>query len=288
MLTCIILNYNDSDSVLKLYNHIKDYTIFDHIVIVDGASTDNSYQQLKKLSNHKTTVLLADKNGGYGYGNNIGLRYSQEIGATHSVIANPDVRFDEKVIVNCLKVFEDYSLAVAIAPKVEKGRPAFKFASSMLDITLNSILLNKIFKPRYYSNDYFKNKELIKVDVLPGSLVIFDLKKFGECGFYDERVFLYNEEIIIGRKFQKKGYISLLNKNVCYQHFHSVSVKKTFKSVKKIKEINIKSHMFYLKEYMHTSKSILFLYKLIIPFIYLELFIWTNLKKNIKKLYCHD
>ena len=74
MLTCLILNYNDVQSTTKLYNQIKDYKVLDHIILVDGKSTDDSYKKLNQLSSPKTTVLLADKNGGYGYGNNIGLR----------------------------------------------------------------------------------------------------------------------------------------------------------------------------------------------------------------------
>ena len=59
MLTCVILNYNDSDTTLSLYHKIKNYNIIDKIIIVDGASTDFSYNKLKVLSNDHTDVLLA-------------------------------------------------------------------------------------------------------------------------------------------------------------------------------------------------------------------------------------
>lgn len=280
MLTCIILNYNDASSVLKLYDQIKDYVVLDHIIIVDNASTDDSYKQLKILSNKKTTVLLSDKNGGYGYGNNIGLRYSQKLGATHALIANPDVSFEEKTILNCLNVLREYCQAVAIAPKIKQTKEyAFKVVPAFKDIFSASLLSNKIFKPRLYSQKYFKNKQIVEVDALIGSLVLFDLNKFAECGFYDENVFLYNEEIIIAQKFKQKGYKSLLNLKDNYEHFHSVSIKKEIKSIIKIKRIGLESHYYYLKHYANASFITLIMFKFLIPFIYIQAIIYSYIKK---------
>ena len=45
----IILNYNDSQTVIDYVNLIKDYKSIDKILIVDNCSTDNSYEILKEL-----------------------------------------------------------------------------------------------------------------------------------------------------------------------------------------------------------------------------------------------
>lgn len=284
MLTCIILNYNDADSVLKLYNRIKDYKVLDHIIIVDNASTDDSYQRLKNFSNHKTTILLSDRNGGYGYGNNIGLRYSQKLGATYSLIANPDVSFSEYSIKHCLEFFQRDYKVIAVSPKESNNPyPAYKIVSPFKDLLSVSLVSNKIFKTRYYKINYFKNVKFKYVDVLIGSLVLFDLSKFAECGFYDENVFLYNEEIIIASKFKQKGYLSILDLNSNYNHYHSVSVQKEFKSSIKLKKIGLQSHYYYLKKYTRATWFILMLFKLIVPFVYLEYAIWVQIKSCLRK-----
>ena len=46
---CVILNYNDSENVIKLFNKIKDYKCLDEIIVVDNHSTDNSYERLKEI-----------------------------------------------------------------------------------------------------------------------------------------------------------------------------------------------------------------------------------------------
>ena len=282
MLTCVILNYNDVQSTTKLYNQIKDYKVLDHIILVDGKSTDDSYKKLNQLSSPKTTVLLADKNGGYGYGNNIGLRYSQKLGATHVLIVNPDVLFEENAIKNCLALFKKYPQAIAVSPRVSQGQPAYKFAIPITDITTISLVLNKLIKPRYYRRTYFIGKDVCSVDVLPVSLVLFDLNKFSRCDFYDENIFLYNEEISIARKFERAGYLSLLNLQETYQHFHSVSVNKSLKTVK-IKTLNLQSHYYYLKRYANASYFTLLLFKLLTPFALLESILWGKIKLCIKK-----
>lgn len=42
ILDLVVLNYNDSDTVIEYIKRIMEYKIFDHIVIVDNCSTDNS------------------------------------------------------------------------------------------------------------------------------------------------------------------------------------------------------------------------------------------------------
>ena len=50
-LAMVIINYNDYDTTKKLIDNIKNYKVLDKIIIVDNASTDNSYNKIKKLTN---------------------------------------------------------------------------------------------------------------------------------------------------------------------------------------------------------------------------------------------
>ena len=50
-LVFVIINYNTSKLTKRLVKNIKDYKSISKIIIVDNASTDNSYKILKKLEN---------------------------------------------------------------------------------------------------------------------------------------------------------------------------------------------------------------------------------------------
>ena len=62
---CVVLNYNDGKTTEKLVKKIRDYGCFEHIVIVDNASSDHSWERLLMLQNQKVRVIRAGENGGY-------------------------------------------------------------------------------------------------------------------------------------------------------------------------------------------------------------------------------
>jgi len=276
----VILNYNDYTSVEKLYDHIKDYKIIDKIILVDNASTDDSFNKLSRMEvNENTVVIKSDKNGGYAYGNNIGLRHSKNLGADYVIVCNPDTEFSEDAIKSCLNSFKRSSKIAAVSPKVTSGSIAFKFTSSLGEIAYSNLLLNKIFKPRTIKNS-FNSKDIMRVDVIPGSFVMYDMKKVSEVDYYDENTFLYHEEIIIGRKLYNKGYIQVIDLNSEYEHHHSVSVSKSIKSAIRLKKYFLDSQEYYIRTYLNPSTITMFLYKLIRPLDLLEIFLWTKIKKT--------
>lgn len=183
MLSCVILNYNDAETVFTLYEKIKKYSILDYIIIVDGNSTDDSYDRLSTIRSKKTIVLKAEKNGGYGYGNNIGIKYSKKLGADYVLVANPDVEFSEKAIGICLEVMKKNEKCIACAPRINEREPAFQFKNAFIDTLSSSMVLTKLFKPRYYPASYFSNKKECEVYALPGCLVMFDINKFEKVRF---------------------------------------------------------------------------------------------------------
>ena len=48
----VLVNYNDYETINKFIDNVKNFGIIDTIVIVDNASTDDSYQKIKKITNN--------------------------------------------------------------------------------------------------------------------------------------------------------------------------------------------------------------------------------------------
>ena len=72
-INCVILNFNDEETVARLVHMIHDYDYLEKIVLVDNHSTDDSWEQLQVLKDEKVELIRTEKNGGYGYGNNTGM-----------------------------------------------------------------------------------------------------------------------------------------------------------------------------------------------------------------------
>ena len=92
MIGCVVLNYNDAKTTVEFVQRVKNMDSIDLIVVIDNCSTDDSYIQLKILESNKVHVIKSEKNGGYGYGNNVGIDYLKDK-VDYIMIANPDVIF---------------------------------------------------------------------------------------------------------------------------------------------------------------------------------------------------
>lgn len=77
----IVVNYNNyKDSKDVIQDLKKQKEMLYKIILVDNCSKDDSYFLLKKeFEFDKDTVILkSDKNGGFSYGNNFGIKYAFE------------------------------------------------------------------------------------------------------------------------------------------------------------------------------------------------------------------
>ena len=119
MIGVVILNYNDVQTTIELVDKLVSYKSISNIVIVDNHSTDDSVQILN--SKYKTItrikIVISNTNGGYGAGNNIGIKYLYDMyGIRYQIICNPDVSFEENVVVALLQGIKILTKAAIVAP----------------------------------------------------------------------------------------------------------------------------------------------------------------------------
>lgn len=256
-ISCIILNYNDAKTALKLVKAVSGYDLLDSIVVVDNCSTDGSWERLKSIEGGKVHVLRSRKNGGYGSGNNLGIRYAvKELHATHVLVANPDVWVSEECIRAMKEAFERLDrLAVAAAVTTDpNGRiqlSSWSLNSLWGDLLDTGLLTRRLFAKRLNPRpELSKRGQYAFVDAVLGSLFMADAKALLECGLYDEKVFLYYEEKILGFKLKEKGYRTVLILDHSYVHNHSVSIDKNVKSIQKKQALRHRSQLYYYKQYL--------------------------------------
>jgi N-acetylglucosaminyl-diphospho-decaprenol L-rhamnosyltransferase len=99
-------------------------------------------------------------------------------------------------------------------------------------------------------------------------------------GLYDEDIFLYSEELILGYKLKNSGYKSLLLITDTYIHHHSVSIDKTYSSYFKKKKKLLESKMFYLIKYQQIPSYLIVLARLYFTFTLIEAIV-IDLAKSI-------
>lgn len=291
-LSCIILNYNDGETTKNLIECIRDYKSLDSIIIVDNHSTDDSAEKLKELTDEKVHMIHTEKNGGYGFGNNQGIMYAYEkLHATHVLVANPDVNITEECIRTMKKSFERIKhLAVSTGVTLDRNGAvalsSWRLNGLLFDLLDTGLITRRLLKrwlndrPELKAGSQKKpdgKERYAYVDAVLGSLFMADCKALLDCGLYDEHVFLYYEEKILGLKLKEKGYKTVLLLDQSYVHLHSVSINKSVKSILKKQALLHKSKLYYYKNYLKINPCQECLVNCFLNFLMAEIWFLTKI-----------
>ena len=245
----VILNYNTWQNTISEIDMISSMfgLRHDQFIVVDNASGNDSYEQLKKRKTDRYRLLSAKRNNGYAAGNNIGLRYAYRLGYQYAWIINNDILIKDKMLLHkMLDVFyKDQKLAV-INPDIyapdgylynrESKRPSF------YDYTLGLLAYRKTGR---------RLKDLGGYGYVyrpQGCCMLVDLKKVKEVGYMDNRTFLYGEEVILAERLRSKGYLCGCCTSAGVVHDHSFTVKKYY-TKKKLNRMKLDSFRYYLRKY---------------------------------------
>lgn len=261
----VIVNYNDYKTTKRLIDNIKDYKIFDKIVIVDNKSSDNSLKELKKLENMRIVVIDSGKNKGYSYALNVGCKYLiDKYKECKIIVSNSDIIIQsENDIKDLFELVKGKN--VIVGPTIIEGNNLNRgwiVPKPMDDVAMNILGLYKKYQKRHlmYQDSYY-NKDISKVGTVSGCFFAISSKHLEEMGYFDENVFLYYEENIMGVKTKDLGKNIIVANNIDVIHDHAVSIDKSLKRIKKY-DILKNSQYYFEKTYNHASKGELFLLRL--------------------------
>lgn len=264
MIGMVIVNYNDYETTKRLLDNVKDYKVLKEIVVVDNKSTDNSLEELRKLKNKKITIIDSGENKGYSYALNVGCKYLiDKYKSLNIVISNSDIIIESELDIKDLNSYIS-TKNVIVGPTIIQGNDlnrGFKIPSPWQDIKQNIVFFGKrvLAKELSYPDNYY-HKDISKVDTVSGCFFMISSKHLEDMGYFDENVFLYYEENIMGIKTKKLGKNIIVCNNVDVIHDHSVSIDKSLKRIKKY-DILKTSQEYFEKTYNGANKIELFFLK---------------------------
>ncbi len=259
----VVLNYCDSDTTAKMCKKISAYNSIDSIVIVDNMSPDHSMDVLKTLADDKVDVIQTKRNGGYSYGNNFGAFYLIEKKSVDIVyIANPDVEFDEAFVnATATHIITNKAHAVSGIMINRDGRCGINSINinSFKDDVLDCTLVLKKFMP---TKKISLAEEFVYTEFLYGSLFAIDANVFEEIGGFDENVFLYCEERILGTKMLQCGYRLGIDTTTKYLHLHAVSINKAVTKYRQVCNL-YNSRIYFRRKYARDGQVAILVLKLV-------------------------
>lgn len=260
MIDALILNYNDYRTTFKCIENLQKCTSIRHILVVDNCSTDNSYEKFKQYKNPRVEFIRTGLNQGYGSGNNIGINYLNRKYSSRFILqCNPDTIVDNSTLLKMENFLEEHKEYAVVAPIMMncKGEKVigtgWKSPTKIEYILSFGLLYSKFFQKNTYADLLTTDRIYYDVDAVAGSLLMYRTKYMLEYGMYDENIFLYCEENVLGFKLKKAKLKSAVLSQEAFVHQHSVSINKAYKSSFKKGRLLIQSKLYVLKEYLNTK-----------------------------------
>jgi O-antigen biosynthesis protein len=234
-LSIIIVNWNVKEYLIKCIKSIlqKIENIKYEIIVVDNASTDGSIQELKKSVTFKNIITIEnDINKGFAAANNQGYDIARgEI----ILFLNPDTFFLDnnlKEIINELK--KSVKIGVATCKVLNHDMSIQKTCARHFPNIRRKVYDELLFsnyisffegKGEYYKDKYYKKS--MYVECISGCFMLIKKVVLEKTGAFDERYFMYGEDIEICSRIKKMGFEIIFCPEMSILHFGGKSSKKS-------------------------------------------------------------
>jgi len=198
---------------------------------------DNSANDYFKdcFPSKEVKYLHTGKNLGFGKAHNLIIDELSVVSDYHLVL-NPDAYFGSDVIPLLLEQMKSMPDLGIIAPKIKYPDGSFQKSIRRFPRPYDFLLrripgLKHVFRTAFEKGNYLSSSadSPIKVDAVSGCFQIFRTSVFTEIKGFDDRYFMYMEDLDICRKVHRSGYKVLYYPKVSVFHHSAYGSKKSAK-----------------------------------------------------------
>lgn len=222
-LDIVVVNWNAGNKLLECLDSIRHSNIDTSVrlakcVVVDNASTDSSVDLIRDLD-LPLELILNTENKGFGFASNQGAKC---VSSKYILFLNPDVRLFPDSLAKSVSFMEsdnDVQIGILGIQMIDqKGaihRNVARFPSpaslfyQMLGIDR---LLPRQFPPHFMTD--WTHLESRVVDQVPGSFFLVRRAVFDHLHGFDERFFMYFEDLDLAYRARKSGWVNYYLSNV--------------------------------------------------------------------------
>ena len=234
MITVSIVTYQTNLEELSQCLQSLTSPLISRIYIVDNSNQ----QYIADFCNQYTNVeYISSDNVGYGAGHNQALRQVLKSGEKYHLVLNSDVYFEPSVLDFLAKYMDAYPDVAQIQPNVVYPNGEQQYTCRLLPTPAN--LIFRRFLPKgivekmniRYQLKFTDHKREMNVPYHQGSFMFFRIECFKKVGLFDERFFMYPEDIDITRRMHKQ-YRTMFVPDVTIVHAHRAASYKSKKMLK--------------------------------------------------------
>jgi GT2 family glycosyltransferase len=219
-ITVITVTYNSQSTIKNCLDSIIKYSSDSEIIVVDNNSHDGTREVVKKY-NDKAILIEPSENLGFARANNLAL---DKVNTEFVVFLNPDTSLVESGSLEDMKQslvdHQDYGL---IGPKLLYPDGSVRKTVRNLP-TIGRAFGEYILGQKGVYDFYQPNcQSLCEVESVVGACMMMRRDVFKKVGRFDEKFFLYYEDLELCRSIKKLGLKVGYLPSVKVEHIEGVS-----------------------------------------------------------------
>lgn len=231
MITVSIVTYKTDISELKNCLDSLDSSLVRRIYIVDNSRMESIADfgsQMDKVE------YIGSDNVGYGAGHNIAIRKAIALGVKYHLVLNSDVYFGKEVLPRLVEYMDKNDDVAQVQPNVVYPDGTLQYGCRLLPSPVNLISKRFLFNgfAEKINHDFmlygFDHKKPMNLPYHQGSFMLFRTECFKKVGLFDERFFMYPEDIDITRRMHKH-YRTMFWPEVTIVHAHRAASYKSLR-----------------------------------------------------------
>lgn len=199
------------------------------IFLIDNSPSISSKSQVSLVN-----YIFTGRNLGYGAAHNIAIRKTIEEKIPYHLVINPDISFDPSILGKIEDFMNNNSDIGQIMPKVFYPDGEIQYLCKLIPTPFD--LIFRRFLPKSWTKrrtEHFEMRssgynEIMVVPYLSGCFMFLRTKAIEEVGLFDERFFMYPEDIDLTRRIHRK-YRTVFYPKVSIIHHHAQSSYLNFK-----------------------------------------------------------
>ena len=202
-----------------------------YMVVMDNSPNTNS----KYFSESNGWTYLSNKlNPGFGNSHNVIFNKFGKIADYHLVV-NPDISFKKGVIQNIMNFMNLKLDAGAVMPKIvydnNENQGLVKLLPSPINLLINKLSLKflNVFNEKFLLSSINYDKGIFRVPFLSGCFLFLRSSVVLEIGLFDERYFMYAEDLDLTRRLWVNKTYPYYYSNDTVKHGYQKESSKSFK-----------------------------------------------------------
>lgn len=243
----VIVNWNTCNYLRAcLASVFASMNVTYRVVVVDNASSDDSVAMVR-TEFPQAELIASPVNGGYPYGNNVGLRRlgfdggdktTQSGGPLprYALLLNPDTELPPDALRDMVHLMDEHPEYGAAGPKLVLADGTLdwacrrSFPSPEVSIYHMSGLAKLFPKNRRfarYNMTYLDPDQGTEVDSVVGAFMMVRREAIQEVGLLDETFFMYGEDLDWAFRIKEKGWKIYYYPEVVVRHYKRASSKQS-------------------------------------------------------------